>query len=301
MPRPIPSSSEIIERAKLIHGNKYDYSLTKYISWKDKIIIICRVHGEFSQKINKHINSKQGCPKCNNKNVSSEEFISKAKLIHGDLYDYSLVEYKTAKTKIQIRCNIHGAFKCTPNNHLNGKGCPICSGSFLDLDLFINKANKKHNFIYDYSIVEYNKSNENINIICSKHGIFEQTPNNHLRGQGCPKCRLSKGELRIENWLATHNIKFQSQKRFSDCRNKQPLPFDFYLPEHNICIEFDGEQHTTPYRYKTDGDKFTKRFEQTKLHDEIKNTYCELSNLKLIRISYKNFNIIDTILGDNII
>jgi very-short-patch-repair endonuclease len=298
MPRPVPTTNEIIRRANDVHNFKYDYSLTVYKSWKDKIIIICPKHGVFEQKILKHINIKQGCPKCVNKNVSSEEFISKAIKIHGDLYDYSLVEYKTAKIKVKIICKEHGMYEQIPNNHLDGKGCTICGNRYQDKDIFIVKAKKIHGELYDYSLAEYKRSNQKVKIICKEHGVFDQTSNSHLTGSGCPKCRTSKGELRVEEYLTLHNIIFVTQKRFKNCKNKQPLPFDFYIPKYNTCIEYDGEQHFSPMRRSRSKEKNQIKFEATQLHDQIKTDYCKDKGITLIRIPYTKLNDIENILNN---
>lgn len=128
----------------------------------------------------------------------TEVFIDKAKKIHGDKYDYSLVEYFNNRIKIKIKCCIHGMFEQIPNCHLNGSGCRKCSSNTIaqkqrkTADQFIEDANKIHNNIYDYGLVEYQTSKTNVKIKCKIHGIFEQTPNMHLRGQGCPKCGIDK-------------------------------------------------------------------------------------------------------------
>lgn len=126
---------EFIRRAREIHGDKYDYSKVDYKSNKDKVTIICPKHGEFQQKPNKHISRKDGCPKCANKYVTNDEFIEKAKKIHGDKYDYSKVNYVNNTTPIEIICKKHGSFWQTPDKHLQRHGCPICKESRLERDL----------------------------------------------------------------------------------------------------------------------------------------------------------------------
>ena len=129
---------EFIEDAKQIHGDKYDYSKVEYKGNKIKVCIICYEHGEFWQTPNKHLSSKEGCPKCGDifnglkKRLGTQEFIKRAKQIHGDKYDYSKVEYVTSETKVQIICPKHGEFFQTPNCHLSGHGCPICNESHLE-------------------------------------------------------------------------------------------------------------------------------------------------------------------------
>ena len=121
-----------------------------------------------------------------------------------------------------------------------------------------------------------------VKIICPEHGEFNQTPNKHLNGRGCPKCRYSKGEKKIYSILVKKDIKFETQKKFIDCKYKRFLKFDFYIPHINTCIEFDGEQHTRPINY-WGGEK---EFKKTQKRDQIKNEYCEKNNIKLYRIKY---------------
>lgn len=119
--------------------------------------------------------------------------------------------------------------------------------------------------------------------------MFNQSPNSHLRGRGCPICKLSKGELNIKKFLENNKIEYIPQYRFKDCRDKNTLPFDFYLPNHNVCIEYDGKQHFEPYWCDVDGVSFN----LTKKHDGIKNNFCSENNIKLIRIKYDDINILN--------
>jgi len=125
-------TNNFIIKSKNIHGDIYDYSKTNYINNRTKIIIICKIHGEFLQIPSKHL-SKSGCAKCSKiRNAkkctfTKEEFIEKAIKIHGDTYDYSKVEYINWKTNILIICKIHGEFFQQPNNHLQGSTCRKCS------------------------------------------------------------------------------------------------------------------------------------------------------------------------------
>jgi len=113
----------------------------------------------------------------------------------------------------------------------------------LNKDLFIERSKKINNDKYDYSLVEYVKSHNKVKIICPKHGVFEQPPYVHLNGCGCSKCQISKGEEKIQEYLKYNNIEYLNQKSFNDCRYKQLLKFDFYIPKYNMCIEYDGEQY----------------------------------------------------------
>lgn len=121
-----------IQRSQDIHMSKYDYSLVRYTRHKDKVVIICQIHGEFEQLPQNHLKG-HGCPGCGIKTrksplqrVTTAEFIKKAQVIHRDRYDYSLVDYKKAKEKVIIVCKDHGAFNQTPNDHLSSHGCPTC-------------------------------------------------------------------------------------------------------------------------------------------------------------------------------
>ena len=131
-------------------------------------------------------------------------------------------------------------------------------------------------------------------ITCPHHGDFYQQPSNHLDGKGCPICNQSKGEFSINNWLVNNNIEFDRQKKFIDCVNKFNLSFDFWIKDKNLLIEYDGMQHFKPLGFMG-GDK---KLEYTIKCDKIKNDYCFKNNIKLLRISYKEYKNIDKILFD---
>ena len=126
------SIEEFIEKAKEIHNDKYDYQKVDYVDNRTNVIIICKEHGEFQQRPNSHLN-RSGCRKCgiirraNIKTITNEEFIEKAKNIHGDKYDYSKVKYVKSIKNVTIICKKHGEFQQIPSNHLRGAGCPKCS------------------------------------------------------------------------------------------------------------------------------------------------------------------------------
>ena len=200
---------KFIEKGKLVHNNKYDYSKVEYTDSKTKVCIICHEkdefgeeHGEFWQRPGDHINKKCECPKCalehrsRLRSSNTKEFIEKAKQIHGDKYDYSKVIYNGAHEKVCIICPEHGEFWMKPNNHLNGQNCPRCAlieqgiNRRKTIEQFIKEAKEIHGDKYDYSKVVYTNNQTKIEIICPKHGSFWQTPLTHLRGSGCPECSL---------------------------------------------------------------------------------------------------------------
>lgn len=303
------TNETFILKANSIHNNKYDYSKIQYVNSITPIIIICPIHGQFLQKPSVHLN-KCGCTVCGyieNRKTTEEYkniFIEKAKQVHNNKYNYSLVDYKKSQIKVKILCPIHGMFKQQPNMHISGTGCPKCRSDKMSNLLkntkeeFITNAQKCHGTKYDYSLVQYIDNRTKIKIICPIHGIFEQTPDAHTnQNAGCQICRQSKGETAISLFLYNNSINYISQNRFEDCKGiKHKLPFDFYLPDYNMCIEYDGEQH---FKQRLIRGKLIpiEAFESTKRNDNIKTNYCLTNNIKLIRIPYWNINDIDHILS----
>lgn len=283
---------EFIAAADEIHNKKYDYSLVEYKGIFNKIKIICSLHGEFNQGPHIHLQGS-GCPICKGVSISKkltmslDDFVKRANIIHSNKYDYSKSKYKDTKEKIEIICPQHGVFFQKPEKHLAGQGCTMCSiekGVFKvrgTAENFIAKAEKIHSKKYDYSKIIYKNSDTKVLIICPKHGSFFQTPDSHLRS-GCPRCNESYGERLISRYLQEHNIEYERQKKFEGCKNKKCLPFDFFIPVLNVCIEYDGVIHFFPL----DSYGGVKGFEALKKRDEIKNKFCQENNIKLIRIPY---------------
>jgi hypothetical protein len=195
------NTQEFIDKAILIHGEKYDYSKVDYTGNHNKVTIICRIHGEFRQTVSDHLRGK-GCPSCgiiqrsDGKRSDTHKFIKSATLIHEDKYDYSKVDYTSAKSKVIIICRTHGEFRQIPNGHLDGNGCPNCAsistGNKLKSNTqeFVSRSILIHGDKYNYSEVDYTGSKNNVMIICKIHGEFQQCPTNHLNGSGCPECAI---------------------------------------------------------------------------------------------------------------
>lgn len=188
-----------IEKAKKIHGDKYDYFKVDYINNREKVCIICSKHGEFWQSPKSHLTGC-GCPKCG-RETSAEKtngrasFLEKAEKVHGKKYDYTKVEYKNAYSLVCIGCPEHGEFWQIPHDHIRGHGCPQCRKKQdysierkQDQSDFREKAEKVHGKRYDYSKVQYVNYKTDVCISCPEHGEFWQSPANHLKGCGCPKC-----------------------------------------------------------------------------------------------------------------
>ena len=282
------TTEEFIEKAKKVHGEKYNYSNVKYVNSQSKVCIICPEHGEFWQTPNAHLNG-QGCPNCDKScKLTKKTFIEKAKKVHGEKYNYSNVKYVNSQSKVCIICPEHGEFWQTPNNHLNGKGCPKCSRLHkLTTKEFIERAKNIHGNKYDYSKAEYKGIHEKICIICPEHGEFWQIPSNHLKGYGCKECNKYYLEKEISNLLINNSIHFEYNKTFEWLKYKNNMYLDFYLPEYNIAIECQGEQHLIKER----------KFNETKISDEnnlerdvVKNDLCIKNGVKLVYFSYTNLN-----------
>ena len=289
------NTEEWVEKARKVHGDKYDYSKVEYVNSKTKVCIICPEHGEFWQLPSSHLTGRS-CPLCANyqkkkKHLSNiNEFIEKAKKVHGNKYNYSKTEYINSQTKVCIICPEHGEFWQTPNNHLMGSGCQkcydICRGQKQrsTTEEFIKKAKRIHGNKYDYSQTNYININTKICIICPIHGIFWQRPDSHLSNEGCPHCRESKLEKTIKKLLTENDVLFERQKRFPEWLGKQSL--DFYLPDHNIAIECQGEQHFKPIKLYG-GEK---EFEHRKILDEEKLKKCTKHKITILYFSNRKIN-----------
>ena len=279
--------NDFIKKSEKKHNSKYDYSKVEYKNNSTKVCIICPEHGEFWQRPSDHLGGA-GCPLCGGvKKHTKETFIEKARLVHGNKYDYSKVEYRNNKTKVCIICPEHGEFWQKPESHTNQKqGCPKCSTTLKSTTKdFIEKARAIHGDKYDYSKVEYINSNTKICIICPEHGEFWQISNYHLNGNGCPKCGIEKNisENNLYFYLCEN---FQTpiirQKTFKWLKNNKNLKIDFYLPEFNIGIEYQGEQHFYPIKHFGGVNKFNQQTE----NDRIKKKLCEEHEIKILYFSY---------------
>lgn len=223
MARPITiTTAGWIKTAIERHGNRYDYSQTTYLGSKNPLKIRCLSHGEFEQRASKHLEGA-GCKECTTdtqrKTISA--FIEESQSYHGDYYDYSKTILRNIHEKVIITCPIHGDFKQAPAKHQRGQGCKKCAGREVwSTDDFVLKAQKLHGNQYNYSDSRYQKSNIPVKIQCLKClNNFDQTPNSHLNGSGCPHC--------------AGNIKL-TDDAFRD------LLFDIHNGEIIALTEYDG-------------------------------------------------------------
>jgi len=248
----------------------------------DKITLICEKHGYFKQSIHNHFNIGNNCPKCIiRKPVKlNDDFLRKIKNNGIDI-----IEYNGYRKDSKFKCEKHGIFDKKFEN-VKKYGCTECYNEkqkiINKLDFIKNSKNKWMGIIdFDYDNMIYNGMRNKMKIYSNETGWIEQNAQNHLNGF-LPKS--SSGELVIKHILEKLNINYVEQKTFEDCKNIIKLRFDFYLPEINTCIEFNGIQHYKPIDFFGGNDRFRKQI----INDNIKIDYCKDNNIKLIIISYKD-------------
>lgn len=193
-----------ISKSRAVHGNKYDYSQVNYTKQREPVKIICKEHGAFEQKPISHLRGR-GCQICainrtrKSHQHSIEDFMKRAKEVHGDTYDYSKVRYEGSKEKVCITCKTHGDFWQIPNSHFNKRGCPDCKSekqskrNLLSDATFLERAAEVHGDRYTYNRSVYKGVDHKLVITCKQHGDFEQSPSSHIRvGSGCPLCARTR-------------------------------------------------------------------------------------------------------------
>jgi hypothetical protein len=210
---------EFVNRAREIHSNKYNYDEVVYEKSSSPVKIGCPVHGIFEMRPECHVAQKQGCPKCGVIKrakacvYSSEQFVEKARMVHGDIYDYSLVDYRSSQDRVTIICQKHGEFEQVASSHASGHGCPKCfeeirgKSVVIPFEEFVDRANVIHNNQYHYLSDGYTtlKSKSPISIVCKKHGAFLRRPQLHLRGDGCPYCADGTRGFRLTRFIERCN------------------------------------------------------------------------------------------------
>jgi len=212
-----------LNKANRKFNNQFDYYRFVFENAKTKGIIICKIHGEFLQNPDKHLQSVYGCPKCwteirssvakefskpfnasEARKLTKDEFLYKAEQKYGDTYKYDMDLYiSSTLSKIKIFCPIHGDFMQTPYRHLQSKnkaGCPKCgmtqskNSKIKPYDDFMNVANKIHKGFYTYSEENrstYSSRKSKVKILCPIHGEFFKKAQKHISGQGCFRCKIS--------------------------------------------------------------------------------------------------------------
>ena len=295
------STEDFIKEAKLVkHSTEIGYDKTIYINAKTKSIFIClKCNNDFLQLPNSHLRGN-GCPICSGRIKTTEDFIKEAKLIpHKTKIGYDKFVYNGAFTKSIFTClDCGNDFECSPDNHLHKKGCPKCAGKNKTTEEFIKEAKLiMHTTEIGYDKFIYvNSYTKGIFTCLNCEQDFNQTPNAHLRGVGCPRCRESKGERSIRRYLNENNTLYDDQYSFDDCKNIKTLPFDFVLLDENknckALIEYQGLQHFKLVKIWGGIEKL----KYTQQNDKIKLDYTIQNNIPLLRISYKEYKNIPTIL-----
>lgn len=291
--------SVFLERAENIHHNRYAYQQGTYLNYTTKMKMYCDEHGFFEQTPHSHISMSSGCPKCGNirttnKNQKGWNVVHDLFLVtHGDKYEYDQTSFVDVSEKMKIKCKEHGWYFQKPYVHYGGAGCIKCAFSEngekkqIDFNEFVSRAILKHGNKFKYNYSNYIDIFTPIEIECSKHGIFIQSPRNHYRGSGCPKCISSRGETLVRLILETQNIRFEEQKKFKDLMYKNKLRCDFYLPDFNTVIEYNGLQHYEPISVFGGINGLM----QTQKRDMIKYNYLEVNKINLIIIRFDNNNV----------
>lgn len=280
--------------------------LGTYVNSQTKIKCRCKIDGyEWETKPNALLN-EHGCPKCGEKQKiqkltkTHEEFIQELEQINTDIE--VLGTYVNGQTKIKCKCEIcTHEWEATPNDLLQRSGCPKCAGTMkLTHEEFINRMKKINS---DIEILgTYVNSSTKIKCKCKicEHE-WEATPNNLLRGSGCAKCKITKGEKRIAQYLDNLGIEYiYNMGYFNDLVsvNGGLMRPDFIIPSLKIWIEYDGIQHFEPVNFigAMSEEQVQERFEYTQQNDQIKNQYAKDNNWTLIRIPYWDIDNIEQIL-----
>ena len=285
-----------IENMEDKNGNKGFRLISTTYSYKEKLEIVCPFNHTFHSQFRHIKNSGSRCPYCSQtKKLTYEEvknFINNStdKNNNGN-YNLISTSYENINEKLIIKCPCGHTYEGDFHNFKNGKRCPYCFGTFKftyeEVKYFVEEQG------YELLSKKYDSIEDKLLFQCPKGHVFEMRYNDFKNnGQRCPKCKESKGEREVARVLDKMHIDYERQYKFENCKYKRCLPFDFYIPSLNVCIEYDGEYHYE-VRQGTEDD-----LKQRHIWDETKNVYCEQNNIRLIRIPYWEFNNIEQILKD---
>lgn len=276
------TKEQLEARGRELYGDFYIYDNVVIKNAREKVKIICPIHGEFWQTPDAHMHGHK-CPECSKcKRRDTQSFIKECDLIHGNKYDYSKVVYKNRETAVCIICPEHGEFLQTPKSHLSGCGCPKCANNVkLSTEEFIERCHRVWGDLYDYSKVNYVRSIDEVEIICKKHGTFFQTANSHLSGHGCPHCANEEylEEKRLYEYVIANLDDTAERGYHFDFLNRQHI--DVYSPKYNVGIEYQGVEHFEPVERFGGVDKYNLTIER----DERKYRLCMDNGIKLFYFS----------------
>ena len=290
------SYEKALSRFRNVHRDEYEYDESSYLDYTTKMRVKCSEHGYFKVTPHSHVSMGSGCRKCGvlrtaEKNrYSIEKILSQFHEVHGNQFEYDIDSYSGVAEKIRIKCLKHGWFEQTVSTHKMGAGCAECSYELIGdrtrvtKEIFIGRAIEEHGQKYDYSKVEWVDQYTEVLIGCDnkEHGYFLQVPRDHKRGSGCLRCNESRGERSIFNWLQDNGIEFIPQHTFPGLKDRALLRCDFYLPNENIVIEYNGRQHYRAIEV-FGGESALK---STRRRDSIKQRFCEQNAIQFEVIRY---------------
>lgn len=308
--------NDFIERSKKSHPDDFDnyiYDESSFSKMSSPIRIFCKNHGGwFIQNAGAHSRG-QGCLTCVGDRLSKivtkpfSYFLERAKKAHpGEEYEYDESSYINMTTPMRIFCKVHnewflqkpivhvtGFFSNKYNRYFDPCGCPKCgklsaiNKTRIKFEDFKKRAINKYGDKYEYDENSFKGMAIKMKMFCHRcNQYFWQKPNDHLYGHQCPNCRFSRMEAAGKHWFDKNNINYETQKWFSDCKDKAVLPFDGYLPDYKILIEYQGQQHYKYIEHFMGGDWTIESFETLQKHDKIKKDWCLANNYKLIEIRY---------------
>ena len=277
----------------------YGYTLlsTQYKNNKSKLDYICPKGHRHSISLVNFQNGKR-CPECyGNKKYTYQEV---KRIFEKEGYILLSKEYKSANEKLEYKCSNGHIHYVTLNSFNHGTRCPECRNIKMNQKMKKSTEEIKDLFLQEGYILlenEYINAHQKLRLQCPNGHTISLSYDKFQQGVRCSKCNASKSERYIIKLLNEYNIKYIHQYRFEDCRDKQPLPFDFYLPTYNITIEYDGEGHYKPIDFEGQGKiKAEESLKDRQRKDGIKTQYCLDNNIKLIRIPYWEQENIENIL-----
>ena len=288
-----------------LYGDKYTFVWSDFNNKQSMIRFTCKEHGEQRRSVTGLLDGK-GCAYCNGK-FYPPDWIKNARAVHGEIYEYDESRPPQRVTDIiRYKCPVHGWQESRYDCHvLQGCGCALCAGVQNKIpaedrkQIWIKKCKKRFPGKYSYRDVVYVNNDTPVKIYCKEHHItFETTPDTHLRGSGaCPLCTKSVGEVEIFKWLSEHAIPFETQKVIPNenifCK-RHYLVADFYLPDLNLIIEMNGEQH---YQYVEHFHTKDWTLEDQQIRDDTLRAYCKTHKISLLEIKYDKIDKIPQILA----
>ena len=285
------SQEEVLERFHKVHGDRYDYSKVIYKGMDKKVEIICPVHGPFWQTPFNHL-KESGCSKCNKgQPLNLEEFLKRAYILYGDLYDYSMVKIgKNTKVRdiITIICKKHGPFEVSIYNFLyQNSTCPLCREEAVlekrskEFKEFLQQAKEIHGDRYDYSKVVWKNKSTPVEITCKVHGSFWQAPTIHLKGANCPKCVKEEHKLNNEKFIEKARKIHGDKYDYSKVNYiNSTTPVEIICPDHG-SFWMTPKEHLRGNRGKGRGCPYCNEYSgETKIRTWLENQKIEFDRYK---------------------